>query len=151
MTIRRARSEDAKRISYLIQKNTDRNPNDYSKEQIIAWKKYNTPSQIKKQLENRVVFCAFKNDRLIGTIALKDNFVLGFYVSYTARGTGIGTELLDYLEKYAIGEDVKKLKLISTPSAFKFYKKRGYKSIKNVISSVFGVEYTEVEMEKNIG
>ncbi len=150
MIIRKAVAKDAKRISYLIQKVTDKNPNKYSEEQISAWKRYNTPSEIKRQLHNRVIFCAFKNARLIGTIALKDNRILGFYVSYTIRKNGVGTQLLEYLEAYALKLNLNTLQLTSTPSAFEFYKKRGYKVKKKVNLSIYGVDYPETEMEKII-
>ena len=44
MIIRKAVNKDIDGISDLIQKVTDNNPNNYSPEQIVAWKKYNTPS-----------------------------------------------------------------------------------------------------------
>jgi GNAT superfamily N-acetyltransferase len=111
-------------------------------------KKYNTQPEIKKQLNDRVIFCAIQDNQLIGTIALKENFILGFYVNYAIRKIGIGTKLLDYLEEYAFRNNIKKLKLTSTPSAFEFYKKRGYKIKDKVILSIYGVDYPEVEMEK---
>ena len=99
-------------------------------------------------MNDREIFCAIKDNKLIGTIALKENFILGFYVNYSIRKIGIGTKLLDYLEKYAFSNNIKKLKLTSTPSAFKFYKKREYAIKEKVTLSIYGVEYPEVEMEK---
>ncbi|PKA81974.1 GNAT family acetyltransferase [Ulvibacter sp. MAR_2010_11] len=148
MIIRKAVNKDIDEISDLIQKVTDYNPNNYSPEQIVAWKKYNAKSEIKKQLNDRLIFCAIEDNKTIGTIALKENFILGFYVNYSIRNIGIGTKLLDYLEKYALCNNIKKLKLTSTPSAIEFYKKRGYKIKENVTLSIYGVDYPEVEMEK---
>lgn len=148
MIIRKATILDVKSISTLIQKVTDKNPNEYSKEQIIAWKNYNTVSEIKKQLNDRVVFCAFKKSELIGTIALKGNFIVGFYVSYNSRKNGIGTKLINHIEEYALKCNIKTLKLTSTPSALEFYKKRGYLAKEKVILTIYGVKYPEVEMRK---
>ncbi|BDD05488.1 GNAT family N-acetyltransferase [Aureibacter tunicatorum] len=150
MIIRKATSNDIDDISSLIIEVTDKNPNHYSPEQITAWKKYNTPSEIKKQMNDRLMFCAIKNNKIIGTIALKDDFILGFYVCYSVRKMGIGTKLLDYLEKYASEKNITKLKLTSTPSAFKFYKNRGYAIKANVTLSIYGIDYPETEMEKKI-
>ena len=150
MIIRKATNKDVNEISCLIQKVTDKNPNNYSTEQVIAWKKYNTPSEIKKQLNNRIVFCAFKENELIGTIALKKNFILGFYVNYSIRKTGIGTKLLDYLEKYTLTNNIKTLRLTATPSAFEFYKKRGYQIKEEVTLTLYGIDYPEMEMEKTM-
>jgi putative acetyltransferase len=151
MEIRDAKKEDARRISYLIHQSTDSNPNDYSKEQIEAWKKYNTPSKIKKQLMDRKIFCAFENGKLVGTIALKENTILGFYVSHSIRGKGIGTKLLSHLEEYARKNKISKLNLTSTPSAFNFYQNKGYKPQKEIVLAIYGVDYPEVEMEKDLG
>ncbi len=148
MKIKLATEKDAKRISYLIHKSTDANPNQYTKKQIAAWKKYTTPSKIKRQINDRLIFCAFKNNKLIGTVALQGNFVVGFYVGYSIRKSGIGTKLLNHLEEYAKQNKIKKLYLTSTPSAFEFYKKRGFTAKRKVIIEIFGVDYEEVEMEK---
>ncbi len=148
MLIREATNDDIDTISRLIIDVTDKNPNEYSAEQINAWKKYNTPLQIRKQMKNRLIFCVIKDKKLIGTIALKKGCILGFYVSYSVRKMGIGTKLLDYLEKYASEKKMPKLKLISTPSALTFYKNRGYKIIGIVTSSIYGIDYPETEMEK---
>jgi len=97
-----------------------------------------------------MIFCAFKSNKLIGTIALKENLILGFYVSYFFRNNRIGTKLLDYLEAYALNNEIKKVRLTTTPSAFDFYTKKEYMVKKNVIFSIYGVDYPEVEMEKEL-
>lgn len=150
MIIREADLKDVNEISDLIQKVTNNNPNNYSPEQIVAWMKYNTQSEIKKQLNDRMVFCAIQDNTLIGTIALKDDFVLGFNVNYSIRKIGIGTKLLGFLEEYALSKNIKKLKLTSTPSAFEFYKKRGYETKGKITLSIFGIDFPEMEMEKII-
>jgi len=148
MKIRRATLDDAKRISYLICKLTEPNPNNYSKKQKIAWKKFNSPSGIKKQIKKRIVFCAFENNRLLGTIALKDNGVVGFNVGFNIRGKGVGSKMLNYLESLARKKGMKKLTLTSTTSAFDFYKKRGFKPKKKVVLRIYGVDFPEIHMEK---
>ncbi|MEN8194529.1 MAG: GNAT family N-acetyltransferase [Bacteroidota bacterium] len=148
MIIRKATNDDVDNISRLIIEVTDKNPNQYSTEQIDAWKRYNTPSEIRKQMNDRLIFCALKDNKLIGTIALKEDFILGFYVSYSVHKIGIGTKLLNYLEKYASNNNIKKLKLTSTPSAFEFYEKRGYQIKGKVTSSLYEIDYPETEMEK---
>ena len=127
MEIREATINDVRRVSYLINKSTSKNPNNYTRKQLTTWKKHNTPSKIKKQLNDRIIFCAFSNNRLIGTIGLKDNFVVGFYVSHTIRHQGIGSKLLQHTESYSLNKNINKLYLESTPSAIKFYKSKGFK------------------------
>ena len=150
MKIRVATIKDAKRISYLIQKNTDANPNNYSTQQIKTWKKYNTSAQIVKQLRKRKIFCIFNKNKLVGTIALADHTILGLYVSYTVRKKGIGTQLLKRLEAYAKQNKSKKLTLTSTPSAYKFYLSNGYLSQGKVNLSINGIDFLETRMEKTL-
>ena len=150
MEIREATIHDARRISYLINKITESNPNQYTTEQIKAWQKYNAPSQIKKQIRDRKVFCAFKNNKLIGTIALKNDEVVGFNVSYSFRGRGIGSILLSYLEVYAKQNHIKKLYLTSTSSALKFYLSKGYIASGAINFSIFGIDFPEVKMQKEL-
>ena len=97
--IRRAKPADARRISYLIRKNTDQvKENKYTPEQVATWKKQNTTTAILRQIKKRIVFCALLNDRLIGTIGLEGNQLVGLYISYTQRGKGLGKLLLSYAE-----------------------------------------------------
>ena len=150
MVIKHASLIDVKKISNLIHLSTDANPNNYSIQQINAWKKYNTPSNIEKQLKDRKIFCAFKEGELIGTIALKDNFILGFYVNHLFSRKGIGTKLLTHLEDYAKHNHIQKLYLTSTPSAYKFYLNKRFKPIEKITLSIYGVDFPEVRMEKEI-
>lgn len=151
MQIRKAKLSDAQRISYLIRKNADKVlALDYSKVQLIAWKNSNTLKAIANQLKQREIFCAFENDRLVGTIGLRENEVLGLYVSYSRRGKGIGKKLLNHLEEYAKKNGITALKLTSTPSANTFYQRNGYVPQGSVIVNVNGVNFKETKMTKNI-
>ena len=148
--IRKATHNDSKKISYLIQKNTEANPNNYNQEQLVTWKKYNTPSRIKKQLTEREIFCAFENEKLVGTIGLLNNEIVGFYISPSKRGQGIGTKLFDFIENQAKQKGYKTLLLTSTPSAVKFYQNKGFQQTKTVIVTIDGVDYQEYNMIKTL-
>lgn len=148
MIIRPAREEDIASISQLILQVADQNPNRYTHDQLIAWQQYNSPHQIKHQISKRSVFCAFENSNLIGTIALREHFVLGFNVDHTLQNKGIGTLLLQYIEEYARSNQINYLKLTSSPSALQFYQNRGYQIIKKITLNIFDIEFSETEMEK---
>ncbi len=151
MIIRKAGIQDVKRISYLIHRNTEKVlDNNYSKEQIWAWKKANTPKAIENQLKQRVIFCAFEKDKLIGTIGLQKKEVLGLYVSYTQRGRGVGKKLHLYLEQFALKNNIAELELTSTPSAVEFYKNLGYEILHPVSIIVNDIEFQETRMIKKI-
>jgi len=151
MKIRKATAKDARRISYLIKRNTEEvAENSYSKKQKDTWIKANTPKAIKESLKNRIVFCAFQNNQLVGTIGLIENEIVGLYVSYAKRGHGIGKKLLQHVERFAIKNKMDKLELTSTPSGFGFYKKNGFTPHQKVIVKINGVEYKETKMVKDL-
>lgn len=151
MIIRQANLNDAQRISYLIQKNTENvKKNNYSKKQIETWKAANSPSAIKDKLKDRVIFCAFENDKLIGTIGLQGNEVVGLYVSYSKIGKGVGNKLLSHLENYAKKNQIKTLELTSTPSATSFYQRNGFSPQEAVLVHVNGVDFQETKMTKKL-
>lgn len=151
MNIRKATSADAKRISYLIVRNTEKVlENNYNAEQIRVWKKYNSPKAIKEQLVKRVILCACVKEKLVGTIALQESEVAGLYVSFTKRGKGVGRQLLDYLEDYAKSCGIKELSLTSTPSAESFYRRNGYQPVGDIVIYEEGVAFKETRMIKDL-
>lgn len=151
MIIRQANIRDCKRISYLIKKNTEKVfENQYSPIQKSTWIKYNSPTAIKKQLAEREIYCAFENQKLLGTIGLNNSEIVGLYVSYSKRGKGIGKSLLKHIETIALNKGITELTLTATPSSIKFYISQGY-IINEVISvNINNVEYKETLMTKEI-
>ena len=122
--IRQATKADAARISYLIRNNTDKVlSNPYNERQKEVWKAANTPAAIRKQLAHRIIFCAFIKDKMVGTIGLDQDMLVGLYVSHAQLGKGIAKALFLYLENYAKGQGLKSLRLLSTPSGKGFYEK----------------------------
>ena len=148
--IKKATIQNARSISYLIQKNTEGNPNHYSDIQLNTWKSYNTTSKIKAQFLEREIYVAYKGNRLVGTIALKKNEIAGFYVSYSQRGKGIGKQLLYFIQKKAVDKDYKELILTATPSAVKFYTNHGFTLIEEVTVTLNKIAYQEFAMKKTL-
>ena len=151
MQIRRATSEDARRISYLIRKNADHvKENNYTPEQIRAWKADNTPSGVQAKLKEREIFCAFEGKRLVGTIGLKGHYVVGLYISYRKRGRGLGKQLLTFLEDHARAQNINTLHLTATPNGYGFYLKNGYISEGEIELIYFGIPFLETKMKKEL-
>ncbi|MEM9547053.1 MAG: GNAT family N-acetyltransferase [Bacteroidota bacterium] len=148
MKIKTATIKEAIAISKLIASSTRYNPNQYSAAQQRVWINYNSPEKIIKFLLNRTIFCAIHNENLVGTIALKHNEILGFYVNPQFRNRGIGSALLAHLEAEAIKRGIGRLHLSSTPSAEIFYQKKGFLPIKEIVVTIDGVDFPEMEMEK---
>jgi len=148
MQIRVATDKDAQSISDLIRKSTLQNPNNYSVDQQRVWIAYNSPSRVKQFMNDRTIICAVKNNLLLGTVSLKENEVLGFYVDYDLRNQGVGSALLTYVEHIAKRNGLEWLYLTSTPSATEFYKIKGFKPGKNIVVKIKGIDFPEIEMKK---
>lgn len=150
INIRKATEKDCSAISKLIQENIACNPNKYSEDQKQAWKKYNTAKRISQQLKEKKIYCTFLNGDLVGTIAIKENELSGFYTNFKIRNKGIGSELLQFIEKIARQNHIRKLYLVATPSAVLFYQKRGFKLLKEITTTFYGIDYQEFEMQKKL-
>ncbi len=55
----------------------------------------------------------------------------GLFIKSSEIGKGIGTQLMDFIENYALSKRLKQVRLYSTKFAFNFYKNRGYKLVKS--------------------
>jgi len=151
MNIRRATINDARRISYLVQKNADHVlENKYTPGQLAAWKNNNTQHAIKQKIEQRTIFCAFENDKMVGTIGLEDNYLVGLYISYSQRGKGLGHRLLVFLEDYARRNGIEELHLTATPNGYGFYLKYGYMPQGKVDLYYDGIKFIETKMKKKL-
>ena len=151
MIIRKANIKDAKKLSYLIQMNAEKvNDNQYTAVQRLAWSAQNKPNDIKEQLKTRIIFCAFENNRLVGTIAIKDNLVCGMYISYSKRGHGIGQKLLNHIERFAKNNEINELILTASPNGYGFYLKNGYKTYGKMTHIFDGIKFPEIKMKKQL-
>lgn len=151
ITIRTATERDARAISALIRRNADAVlAEEYSSAQLAAWKRYNTPALFRERMKSRTTFGAYRAGRLCGTIALEGTELVGFYVSPSWRGQGIGKLLLTHLEAFAILQGNKSLSLTSSPSATTFYLQHGWKTRRNVVLSMLGVDFEETLMTRKL-
>lgn len=151
MQIRKATTNDARKISNLIRKNADNVlSKKYSQEQLVAWKNKNTTKGIIDNLKDRTTFVAFQNGKLVGTIGLEGNYLVGLYISYHKLRQGIGFCLLEYLENYAKKKKIKELHLTATPYGYGFYLKYGYKPYGKVDLYYGGIKFIETKMTKKL-
>lgn len=151
MTIQLANKDDAHAISKLIWENTEHvKENKYTPLQVKIWKEVNRPEEIEKSMEKRLIFCAYRDGELLGTIGLQEKEIVGLYVNYRKRQMGVGGKLLQFVEDHARKKGINYLTLTSTPSARKFYERRGFKSIKPVIVEVREATFKETLMSKKI-
>lgn len=150
-SIRQATEKDARALSGLIRRNADAVLSaHYSREQLSAWKRFNTPARIRQRLPERTTFCAFRAGRLCATIGLEGSELVGLYVSRTSRGQGLGKLLLAHLESVAATQGLTRLHLTSTPAALDFYLRNGWRCGKTVVLKIFGVDFEETFMSKRL-
>lgn len=154
LIIRKAREEDAEKISKLIVDNIKNvKENNYSKEQENSWISFNSPEHQIRRLNdsNRKIFILLKISKIlaVGSIT-KDGEIKTLYVNYKERGKGYGHKMFLFLENYSKENKIKKLFLTATPSAVKFYLSQGFRIIKT--ESVFynGIYFLETKMEKKL-
>lgn len=156
MRIRKARLIDAQAVSRLIC-NTIKfvNSKNYSRNQIKAWLNSDTTAKIKESIKNsnKLIFIATDKSRIVGvaSLNLKEKELGSLYVGYDIHKKGVGTMLLEYIERYAKNIGFKKLKLGSTVTALDFYKNNGYKTIrKNHYIILQGVKIPCILMSKRL-
>ncbi len=131
-------------LSVIITRNLiEVNIKDYSIKEMIELSKDFTPEKIIEYSESRKTFIALINGKPVGTLGIAkiiggendDYHFLNIFVLPEFHKKGIGTKLIEYSEEYVMKKKGKKIILLSSKTAHKFYKKRGYNYKKNVIET----------------
>jgi len=151
MKIRKVRKEDARKISRLRRKTLkERNKNDYPKIFNDFLIDKNSAKNIIDKMKTREMFCAWLGDKLVGTVDLEGDKIGGVFVKSSEIRKGIGTQLMDFIENYALSKKIKKVRLYSTRFALNFYKKRGYKLVKSGYWVIGKFKYKDKLMRKKL-
>jgi N-acetylglutamate synthase-like GNAT family acetyltransferase len=149
--IRNAKTADAKELSELILENARQIlKQHYNEQQWNVFIQYYSIEIVKEKIEKQMVFCAVQDQKIIGTIALDEDFVVGFYTRLENINQGVGKLLLAYLENYAKTNGLKKLQLAASPEGLAFYYKKGWQKEKEIAIKYFGIEFEETLMFKEI-
>ena len=114
------------------------NSKDYPQNVIQLMCENNSPNRIIKKSSNRLMYVAVEDERILGTVSLKDNVILTLFVNPKFHSKGIGTDLMNYVESTARKKDYKQVNVPSSVTAYEFYRKRGYKKIREEFSSSYG-------------
>lgn len=146
--IRRFEQKDARKVSCLIRKTLrEVNSKDYPQNVIQFMCENYSPKRIVKKSSNRLMYVAVEDERILGTVSLKDNVILALFVSPKFHGKGIGTELMNYVESAARKRGYRCVSLPSSVTAFEFYRKLGYKKVRDEYSPQYG---RAIIMEKSL-
>jgi GNAT superfamily N-acetyltransferase len=137
--IREFRREDAGKVSCLIRKTLiEVNSKDYPQDVIRFLCENYSPQRIIEKSSNRQIYVAVDDGRILGTASLKDDIALGLFVNPEFHGKGIGTKLMSHIEVAARKRGYKSIRLPSSITAYEFYKKLGYKKVRDEYSREFG-------------
>ena len=129
MKIRKATQKDAKKISnFIIRIFKEFNGKHSTKEGIRFFTEtYNKKNIEKKWADDYVIIMGF-NGKIIGVgRAKRDGWITHCYIDKKYMRKGIGSILMNKLEKWIKQTKKNKVLLNSSPFASKFYKKLGYK------------------------
>jgi putative acetyltransferase len=126
--IRLIEERDLQGVSALIQNTLlVSNLADYDLEIIGNLLAAFSTEQIRALAGKRRIYILEKDGVLLGTIGLENDRVYNFFVSPDRQGSGIGGELLDFVESQARIEGWRNLTVDSSLTAVSFYKSKGYR------------------------
>ena len=139
LIIRKFKKEDARKISNLIRKCLiEVNSKDYPKKVIkYQYQRYSSNGILTKSKDS-ITIVVTKNGNIIGTGSLRDNWISGVFVDPTLHRQGTGKKIMNYLENLAKKNGFQQIKLGSSITAFGFYKKIGYKKVKELVDKDLG-------------
>jgi len=144
--IRLIEERDLHRVSALIQNTLlVSNLADYDLEIIGNLLSAFSPQELRALARKRRIYIFEEDGVLLGTIGLEDDKVYNFFVSPDRQGSGVGGELLDFVENQARVEGRRKLTVDSSLTAVSFYRRKGYRQTGEQINRSFGRTIT---MEK---
>jgi len=115
---------------------------------------YNRES-IKRESETSNFYVALLDDVIVGSGGVKPDsemaYIFGVFIDPTIQGKGLGTKIMQALEKDEICQKYKKIYLTAALSAGKFYQKLGYtykyEVPEIVLDGCLDVVYMEKELE----
>lgn len=142
MRIRRFRKEDARDTSKcIVRALKETNSKHYPKCIINFLIRTNQPKNVAKRAAERETLVAESSGKIAGTINLtKDCWIGTFFVDPRCQGKGIGTKLLQAIERLAKKKN-REIRTHCTINSVDFYKKNGYRVVKAVLLKDCGQTY----------
>lgn len=105
---------------------------------------------LSSKMERLDFYVIVDGEEIVGTVALENNQVRNTFIKNSQRRKGIGTKLINHLENIIREKGDDKLIVTSNPFAVNFYKKQGFKEIRNTTAKVGDDEIDLVYMEKSL-
>ena len=147
--IRNFEPEDAGAVSAVIRETMRiSNGKDYSFDILEPLIEYFSPEKVVQLSRERHCLVAETNGRIVGTIAIEASELCTFFVHPDFQREGVGTGLLKAIEKLALADGIRKIKIASSITGVPFYEKSGYRKTGIEKEAAAG---RQIEMEKNLG
>jgi N-acetylglutamate synthase-like GNAT family acetyltransferase len=144
--IRRATAADAEAVYQIVLRALrETNARDYPAS-VIDRLVLTLPEGVASNLEKWHAYVAVVDGRIVGTGSLNGKTVRAVFVNPDYQARGIGTKLMDAVEKAANVQSVNTLSVQSSITAQSFYAKRGFEFVRE---GFYGEERTIV-MSKDI-
>jgi len=125
--VREFTAADADGVAALIRTTLlTSNAPDYPREVLDSLADWYSAEGLVSRLGLAHRFVAEASGRLVGTAAVREGHVEGFFVSPTAQGRGVGVRLLAALEDAARRDGAAELLLESSLTAISFYTRHGF-------------------------
>jgi len=141
--IRRACADDASSIALVLYRSFLEYKPYYTPEAFAATAP--TSDQVLERMREGPVWVALQNDRIVGTVSVvakgEGLYLRGMAVLPEARGQGIGWQLLEHIERFAIQNGFKRLFLSTTPfltPAIRLYEHFGFRRVGEGPYDLFG-------------
>ncbi|PSO51029.1 MAG: hypothetical protein BRC40_04740 [Cyanobacteria bacterium QH_8_48_120] len=125
---------------------------DYTPEQIETWVGKLNPEKRRQRMRETeaIIFVAEKEEKIVGFSSLSEKKVRAVYVHPGYTRQGVGTILLDAVEREAMAHHIQKLELQASVTAVSFYQARGYKLVERSHYMLSGVEIPCAYLEKSL-
>ncbi|NTV23534.1 MAG: GNAT family N-acetyltransferase [Nanoarchaeota archaeon] len=137
---------EASQVSALIKTTlTKANSKDYPKEVLKHQIEHYSEENILRSSKDKTILLAIEGKEIIGTASIKDNWVSGVFVHPDHMSKGVGKALMERIEAIAKDNGFSTIKLGSSTTAQGFYRKLGYKEIKEIVDEKVG---KVIQMEK---
>ncbi|UUX48714.1 GNAT family N-acetyltransferase [Nisaea acidiphila] len=125
--VRPAEEADSNDISDVIAATVrESNAMDYSRETIETVVASSGPVRMRELILEGAFFVAEQGGRIVGVAGLVDDTVRRLFVLPEFQGSGIGRDLLTALENAAVHRGVRVLRVNSSLTAVRFYRKLGF-------------------------
>lgn len=140
MRIRKYKSDDKQKISYLIRKCIiEVNSADYTAKQVEFISKEFSPAKVHERFSNRAAFVMIDGTKILGCVTLKADEIGSLFVNPRFHKQGVGHKLMSKAEEQAKINGFSDAWVNSSKTAVNFYENLGYMKKKKVADKNGGV------------